>query len=270
MTHKARYVPLTLLAVLTVLLAVCAQPAFAAAREESAPSPSEALESQRQAALRASCQNNLKQLGIVMKMFANEKSGFYPKLQERPGRLMFRHEEIYPEFLTSPQVLVCPATRKDNQEMPDPSENIAWYFEGRDYWYLGYAMMNEEQGLDFLKAYREEATTGDKRITDNDLPGGHGMPIRRLREGVERFFVTDISDPDSAWLAQSTIPTMIERPGHHEGGANVLFMDGHVESMKYPGEWPMTEKFIKGLQSLDKLKKPPEEDDTEPASEARR
>ena len=47
---------------------------------------------------------------------------------------------------------------------------------------------------------------------------------------------------------------MIERPGLQRGGSNVLFMDGRVEFIPYPGKWPMTEKFIKALESLDELK----------------
>ena len=47
---------------------------------------------------------------------------------------------------------------------------------------------------------------------------------------------------------------MIERPGMHETGASVLFLDGHVEFMRYPGKFPMTEKVIKALESLDNLK----------------
>ncbi|NLT60718.1 MAG: hypothetical protein GXX88_08745, partial [Candidatus Hydrogenedentes bacterium] len=30
---------------------------------------------------------------------------------------------------------------------------------------------------------------------------------------------------------------------HVPGGANVLFMDGHVEFIRYPGEPPVNERF---------------------------
>jgi len=36
-------------------------------------------------------------------------------------------------------------------------------------------------------------------------------------------------------------------------GGNVLFMDGHVEFMRYPGKWPMTEETVEILESLDAL-----------------
>ena len=50
------------------------------------------------------------------------------------------------------------------------------------------------------------------------------------------------------------LPILIERPGLQRGGSNVLFLDGRIEFMPYPGPWPMTEKFIKALESLDELK----------------
>ena len=48
--------------------------------------------------------------------------------------------------------------------------------------------------------------------------------------------------------------TMIERQGLHRGGAHVLYKSGLVKFMEYPGEFPMTEKFIQALESLDDLK----------------
>jgi len=86
----------------------------------------------------------------------------------------------------------------------------------------------------------------------------------RLREGIERFFITDINNPAGSAKAQSELAIMWDawagdpRLGfddgweqeiaggqvavfnHVPGGSNVLFMDGHVEYKKYswPGEFP--------------------------------
>lgn len=76
-----------------------------------------------------------------------------------------------------------------------------------------------------------------------------GNTFFRLREGVERFFITDINDPGAGAKVQSLIPIMWDRvespPGvlvfnHIPGGANVLYMDGHVEFKRYPDSWPVT------------------------------
>ena len=45
---------------------------------------------------------------------------------------------------------------------------------------------------------------------------------------------------------------MIEWPDNHVGvrGGNVLYMDGHVEWIDYPGKFPMTEEAIAVLLEL--------------------
>jgi prepilin-type processing-associated H-X9-DG protein len=82
-----------------------------------------------------------------------------------------------------------------------------------------------------------------------------GDTTRRLREGIERFLITDINNAAGSAQAQSTIvlmwdhvegdisdPSRNQRFNHIPGGSNVLYMDGHVEFMKYPSEeFPLTE-----------------------------
>ena len=74
-----------------------------------------ALARAREAARRASCQNNLKQMGLVVKMFAGESEGErFPDLNRTlPG---FNNDfqgieitEIYPEYLADVNVLMCPS-----------------------------------------------------------------------------------------------------------------------------------------------------------------
>ncbi len=64
--------------------------------------------------------------------------------------------------------------------------------------------------------------------------------IYRLREGVERFMITDINNPGASAQAQSTIPIMFDHLAyipsffnHTPGGSNVLYMDGHVVFLRY-------------------------------------
>jgi len=71
------------------------------------------------------------------------------------------------------------------------------------------------------------------------------MTAYRLREGIERFFITDINNPAASAVAQSELVMMgdnvhldVARNNHVPGGLNVLYMDGHVEFQKYPGEYP--------------------------------
>jgi prepilin-type processing-associated H-X9-DG protein len=69
------------------------------------------------------------------------------------------------------------------------------------------------------------------------------VTVHRLREGVERFFITDIKQPGARAKAQSDISVYYDNVwpaaeafNHIPGGGNILFMDGHVEFERYPGE----------------------------------
>jgi len=78
------------------------------------------------------------------------------------------------------------------------------------------------------------------------MGNGNGDTIYRMREGIERFLITDINNPASSARSQSNIWTMFDTISksvkffnHIPGGSNVLYMDGHVEFIRYPGEVPV-------------------------------
>ena len=89
------------------------------------------------------------------------------------------------------------------------------------------------------------------------------MTYPRLRDGIERFFITDINNPAAGAEAQSSIAVMFDSwsPGsqaqaeghsvwardaasianfnHVPGGSNVLYMDGHVSFVRYNESYPI-------------------------------
>jgi len=84
---------------------------------------------------------------------------------------------------------------------------------------------------------------------------GPGLPsqnlrVWRTREGVERFQVTDINTPEATtvaqseiWVACDAVDLNVDEYIHVPGGSNVLYMDGHVEFLRYPGKWPIHTVF---------------------------
>jgi prepilin-type processing-associated H-X9-DG protein len=82
---------------------------------------------------------------------------------------------------------------------------------------------------------------------------GGGDTHMRLREGIERFLITNINNPAGSAVAQSEVPVMWDYASanirvtgveyqhgavafnHIPGGSNVLYMDGHVKFQRYPG-----------------------------------
>ena len=254
-----------------------------------------ALARARESARRAACQNNLKQMGLVFKMYANESKGEkFPPLRrircdadgvprnENDFDATADPYSIYPEYLTDPFVLVCPSDSE-----PADIKGGEWslnddYSNGilpcrigmNSYNYYSWAIMNRDlladhvvdqnqlpfdfntdinpfflAGMnDVLNGYLHWADgTGTAAFFDADVSSGDTR-VYRLREGIERFFITDINNPAASSLAQSEIWIMLDdlnqgnpsMMNHIPGGCNVLYMDGHVEFLRYPSETPVS------------------------------
>jgi prepilin-type processing-associated H-X9-DG protein len=118
------------------------------------------------------------------------------------------------------------------------------------------------QGIEMLEkilgnavsAYLAANVTALNAVTDKDLSvtagngNAGGATVYRLREGIERFLITDINNPAATARAQSEIAIMYDSLAtvaraynHIPGGSNVLYMDGHVAFIRYPGEPPVNE-----------------------------
>ncbi len=294
-----------------------------------------ALARAREAARRASCQNNLKQWGLVFKMFDNESVGeVYPPLQAdyrqpaNPSAGEFGIYQapdgwlLYPEYISDPMIAICPSDGEAHAGVhnegveaflseagsggslagvtckhPDDGTKFC-RFASRSYFYTGYVLdkntadpgLNGEDtagsGMPYLTNLRSfraitagfagangigwtEWTDWTQRPMDDDIEdavfadGSQGT-ILRLREGIERFLITDINSPSGGAKAQSTIPIMWDTAAlpnqytaalgitykganefnHLPGGSNILYMDGHVKFVRYPSDqadsdWPM-------------------------------
>ncbi len=100
---------------------------------------------------------------------------------------------------------------------------------------------NDDNGL------IQRAVDKDIEVGNGDGNGGSDTAYR-LREGIERFLITNINDPASSAVAQSEVFIMWDQVAtdpssfnHIPGGSNVLFLDGHVEFVRYEeqGEAPV-------------------------------
>jgi len=270
-----------------------------------------ALARAREAARRASCANNLKQWGLVYKMYASEsRGGRFPPVQLEIGcegvclGLGPLVPSVYPEYLTDPNILFCPSdaqdsvdtitddagrftlmdtTIEDRRSGPqaiDASYNYSpWLLDRCDADYATKAMAQLDAilrsvGADFVadpaaqgpvqfvevledlamatipqleqEGLFKQAADQDRTVTAGNGNGG-GSAVYRLREGIERFLIQDINNPAASAKSQSEVFMMWDlvsddtyHYNHVPAGANVLFLDGHVTFVKYPGPAPVT------------------------------
>jgi prepilin-type N-terminal cleavage/methylation domain-containing protein/prepilin-type processing-associated H-X9-DG protein len=252
-----------------------------------------ALARAREAARRASCANNLKQLGLSFKMYANESRGNkFPPIKSvdcmgipLTWDLTPDIGTIYPEYLQDLGVLLCPSSFSASSALQEwdkgPAAGPAWRMypdvtdngivepceiTGIPYNFLGWAItqdmvdgvraMNMDLAMDDdgmgmmdpvsanVDALAMPWSMGDLSVVHDDWileTPLNGFDIAyRLREGIERFYITDINNPGASAVAQSNLAIMwdsiMEQSihfNHVPGGLNVMYLDGHVTFNRY-------------------------------------
>lgn len=261
----------------------------------------------REAARRTSCAQNLRQLGLAMAMYANESGGHFPPKASRIRSFMVSHASLFPEYISDVRVLVCPSDSTHEpdglvaiQKDPDLSatQRDDLLSVSYSYVYLGFVTIQDSDWagwryyIETLNKIFKDARDEVDFSRDTTIPpdaiwpteksnqfgrypqtsgtgSGGSSTLYSLKEGVERFLITDINSAAGSSFPPSRVPVLwdvfaqsfgggstsnsgftqgIGSFNHVPGGGNVLFMDGHVEFIKYPGDYPVT-VWVAGAQN---------------------
>lgn len=244
-----------------------------------------ALSRAREAARCSSCANNLKQFGVVFHMYADENGGswplrhiayIFPYSPTLSCQSFFDSETVYPEYLTDRTIGFCPSDAEYARWMEEkqvtlpvdpswqtaPPSSVSGKTEycrlvDQSYVYWGYAVVpryvstpSDMLAIGHRLSDESSSTRVNYTTRNEDLPVtvpslGSSVTLYRMRDGIQRFLITDINNPAAATAASDvtvmwdTVATDNGTPvpdevNHLPLAANILFMDGHVEFAHYP------------------------------------
>jgi len=189
-----------------------------------------ALAKARESARRSACVNNLKQLGLVMGMYASENRDKFPPIDNHSSRFMFDSGCLYPEYLTDAAIMACPSDPEFDPKtnfrlvvdttLSDGSFNAPGQafkagtvhpdcISTLSYVYVAFMIMNDSESVAGLSMYSwldsvmpisVAASDGWRDVNGNVASYGFagsgnagGQSINRLSMGVDRFLISDIN-----------------------------------------------------------------------------
>jgi prepilin-type N-terminal cleavage/methylation domain-containing protein/prepilin-type processing-associated H-X9-DG protein len=267
-----------------------------------------ALARARESARRAACVNNLRQMGLVLALYANENRDRFPPISDRPLQFTPEGHLISPEFLSDVNVMGCPS---DPGFDPKTSFRIAsgpaspgWHdglavgdphpdcIDATSYAYSGWLVTTDSNmlagfsALTTIRATYEWSNNGlgtDGRPVnswrDNSVNlasfgfsgsgNANGDLLLRLGNGIERFLMTDVNSMQvgasvaaGAGEGAGAVPVMWDQVStnvtefsHVPSGQNVMYLDGHVEFIRYASSndkfptTPLYATFNGGIQT---------------------
>jgi hypothetical protein len=211
----------------------------------------------------------------IFREYREENPGRFPPLSALPGVLMCSADEIVPKPYGDPLPLTCPTIRhakkgttgRENSNRPAPP------YDDQSYFYLGYAVFNDDDIEAFAQAYRRQISEGRTFDEDLTLENGEGTRVlRRLSDSVFQALPATqgrLSPPrlegrqvvayQTVGLAPTDdVPILIERDRGHvhtdwgpppPRGAHVLYAYSGVHFIER-GTWPITEKTQRILAEL--------------------
>ncbi len=200
-------------------------------------------------ALRISCLNSARQLGLASQLYTSDNRDFFPprdSVSRWPDR-------FYDDYGKSLKLLLCPSDRQEpnsNPPLPEsigysPSNNIA-DAASRSFFINGFNdFFSDKSGIPLsnwgsLETYIATNATG---IRQSDIIHSSDTALLGEKEFDHGDFYMDLGEnggnDSSGVLEQSRHDS--RGPGTATGGSNFTFADGSAKYIKYGGSlWPLS------------------------------
>ncbi len=216
--HKTRGFTLIELLVVIAIIAILAAilfPAFARAREN---------------ARRASCQSNLKQIGLGMLQYAQDYDETLVTRGYSYEQDKMRWTDLLQPYLKSGQILNCPSAPRANDYVPLPTRtgnthgsyaiNYAYYGAGD-----AYTPPSMDDGIKLSKVGAASTTVW---VLDNRLELGSDYSYACWWSGPANFGGYSVTNGMPGIVGENATGSA----ARHLETSNVLYMDGHVKAMR--------------------------------------
>jgi prepilin-type N-terminal cleavage/methylation domain-containing protein/prepilin-type processing-associated H-X9-DG protein len=218
-TPRCAFTLIELLVVIAIiaLLAAILFPVFARAREN---------------ARRASCQSNLKQIGIGVAQYVQDYDEKMPNIYENEGGVtLYMWNDTIQPYVKSYQIFICPSNKtpqswSTKRPAGTPSPLLT-----------SYGTNNVEGGSAGSPLIGAQPSTRPWGYADNPPNAGYVSPnISIFAEPATTISITESNDPNMSFnvFNQTDIGTSpnIRADERHFQGMNYLFLDGHVKWMQ--------------------------------------
>jgi len=183
-----------------------------------------ALARAREQARRSVCISNLKQIGLAIKMYAQDYKEYYPAIEDTPttgpstGRVVCDLGLLYPRYVSTQKTFICPSDLY--HKTANPGTLGAWS-EGRD-------LLTD--------------TTG--KTDDRGCSYAYAIDCNEQTDVDTVLMCDKVGDPGAVWKKDTIIggTTSQMTANHKADGVNALFAGGHVRWIPV-GKISKTEMF---------------------------
>ena len=192
-----------------------------------------ALSSVREKAKSASCMSNLRQLGVALTSYLADTKGIYPGHHTMSGTIVWPHR-LRPYVGNNHDVFHCPSLGVDakwpvtwSSTEPHNNPNLAKYG-----YYAGEIEFRPTTYV-FSYGYNDWGTGPGGLGASADDPNS---PLPRLATiaNPSQMYAMGDTTADGVWDTAIDPDNPTEAPSRrHNGGSNILFVDGHVENVNY-------------------------------------